>query len=211
MIQTYKRSSKVVLAIVKTILTISKHRIALAKAGRKLGVSWKRILKHDNSKFHPIEFMQYVAKFELGTNDPEKWATAWQHHWKHNDHHIEYWEDKNLTFTLSPNIEDGDMANEVRIGGGAKKDWQGPVWMPDCAVREMIADWIAGSLAYSGQYPKAGDWKWGDKNLVDRLMKLEIQPQSETCTRSFAVSLLKENNLITSEQITAASVPSTSL
>ena len=69
-----------VLAIVKTILTISKHRIALAKAGRKLGVSWKRILKHDNSKFHPIEFMQYVAKFELRTNDPEKWANSWGHH-----------------------------------------------------------------------------------------------------------------------------------
>ena len=210
MVQHYKQPLHLIIAIAKTIVTISKHRIALAKAGRKLGVSWKRILKHDNSKFHPIEFMQYVGRFELGTNEPQKWAKAWRHHWKNNDHHIEYWEDKDLTFTLSPNTKNGDIVNEVRLGGGTKKSWKGPVWMSDGAVREMIADWIAGSFAYSGRYPKAGDWKWGNKNLVDRLMRLETQPRPETCTRSFAISLLRRNELITDEQIKSISQIDTS-
>ena len=191
-------------AIRKTLLTIAKHRLALARAGRKLGVPWIRIFKHDNSKFHPIEFMQYVRKFELGVDEPEKWAKAWKHHWQHNDHHIEYWEDKALTFTPSPNTADGDLMNEGGIGGGTHAGRDGPIWMPNNAVREMIADWIAGSLAYSGQYPKAGQWKWGSQNLVDRLLKLETQQQSKHCTRSFAVSLLVKNKMITDEQIKAA-------
>jgi hypothetical protein len=174
------------------VTKIVKHRVALWKAGRKLGVSTSRLLKHDNSKFHPTEFWQYVRRFELGIKDPEKWGTAWEHHWRHNDHHIEYWEDKNLTY-------------DWYHGQGVPKTSVFPgVWIPDEAIREIVADWMAASYAYSGSWPVAGSWEWGDRNLVPMLRRMEIQTSPEICTRGFAVHLLRLHNMITDEQVREA-------
>jgi len=193
----------------KAIIKIARHRIALARAGRGLGVSWARILRHDNSKFHPVEFSQYVKKHELGIYDEDKWAEAWRHHWQHNDHHIEYWEDKGYSL----NWMEADLHHEptVYVDGERvlKKRFcptietvktQRGVFMPKAAIREMIADWIAASLAYAGVYPKAGSWVWANKNLINNLHRLEFYPSVERCPRTYAVAILEIKNLITVEQ-----------
>ena len=127
---------------VKAIKKIVKHRIALAIAGRQVGISWQQILKHDNSKFSLVEFRYYIEAFELGIKKPEH-ATAWEHHWRNNPHHIEYWIDKDLTFTWC--INDCDWENEGGFGGGWKKEYspnpeiigwktkqeRPEVWIPD--------------------------------------------------------------------------------
>ena len=181
---------------------IYRHRVALWKAGRKLGVSTRRLLAHDNSKFHPIEFSQYVARFELEKYDENKWQKAWKHHWQHNDHHIEYWQEKDLYFSWEhggPTKKHYTEHPEI-IGQRTKEEWP-EVWMPDNAIREMVADWMAASYAYSGYWPEAGSWEWGNKNLVKQLLKLEHHPQPEISTRGFAILLLRNHNLITEDQI----------
>lgn len=183
----------------KALKKIAKHRYALLLAGIKLKVPWKRIIKHDNSKFHPVEFVQYVNRFELGINEPEKWGKAWEHHWRNNDHHIEYWEDKNLTFSWGK----PEIWNDNGISGGVKKTNPNykEVWIPDGAIREMIADWMAASYAYAGEWPKAPGWKWGDENLVKILLKMEETQQPETSTRFFAIQLLEKHGMISKKQL----------
>ena len=188
--------------VISALRKIYTHRVALWKAGRKLGVTTSRLLRHDNSKFYPVEFFSYVARFELGAWDETKWQRAWKHHWQHNDHHIEYWQEKDLYFSWSH----GGATKKVYaehpeiIGQPTKKEWP-EVWMPDAAIREMIADWMAASYAYSGEWPNAGSWDWGNKYLVKQLLKLEHHPQPEISSRGFAILLLRNNNLITDEQI----------
>ena len=195
---------------VKAIKKIVKHRIALAIAGRRVGISWQQILKHDNSKFSLIEFRYYVEAFELGIKKPEH-ATAWEHHWRNNPHHIEYWIDKDLTFTWC--INDCDWENEGGFGGGVKRypsSYDQPnvwgVWIPDKYIREMIADWMAASYAYSGMWPVAGNWEWGNKNLVKMLLKIEHAAQPEASARGLALQILRRLNMITDEQYTEANI-----
>lgn len=197
--------------VYSALIKILKHRVALAKAGRELGVSWQRIIKHDNSKFHPVEFMQYVDKFELGVDEPEKWAEAWVHHWSNNDHHIEYWENKNYSIKWCAfDFEDGDIINIHNhfvmpkkhckmLKNCNKYDCRG-VFMPREAVREMVADWMAASLAYDGGYPKKGEWKWGQYNLPDILPRLEVcGGMYEYCTRNYTIDLLVDNGMINTD------------
>lgn len=195
------------LGVYKALRKIIKHRWALYKAAKVMGVPMRRILAHDNSKFHPVEFMQYVKRFELGIEDAHRWARAWRHHWRHNDHHIEYWQNQSLAFSWSgPGVYDTgiDFGNGIVGEGNLMRVQSGsPVWMPDCAIREMIADWMAASYAYSGAWPKAPDWQWGNKNLVSTLMKLEHTNQPETSTRGFAMELLQKHGMITEEQYKA--------
>ncbi len=203
----------------RALLKIVKHRIALVKSGRKLGVPLVQILKHDNSKFSFIEFKFYVEAFELGIEKPEH-ASAWRHHWMNNPHHIEYWQEKDLTFTRYVDRSRGDIPNYHAFGGGTKKKYSPnpeiigwktesgwpQVWMPDMFIREMIADWIAASLVYSGQYPKAPRWDWGNAKLVKMLKKLEHHHQPECSSRGFALTLLKAEGMITEEQYKEANV-----
>ncbi len=199
---------KLLIGVSAALRKIIRHRIALYKAAKILGVSMTRVLRHDNSKFHPTEFMQYVRRFELGEYDERKWAKAWNHHWRHNDHHIEYWQNQSLGFSWQgPGVFDSG----IRIDGGIVTEYNlmhvtsgEPVWMPDPAIREMIADWMAASYAYSGAWPKAPDWKWGNENLIKNLRKLEHTMQPETSTRGFAVQLLIKNEMITDDQVKSA-------
>lgn len=169
---------KILIGCCSMLGTIAKHRIALYKAGKKLGVPLARLLKHDNSKLHPAEFMPYVRKFKLGIDNREEWNAAWKHHWQHNAHHIEYWLDRDAVGVCT--------------------------WMPDDCIREMIADWMAASYAYAGEWPKAPNWSWGNEKLLSMLMQLEHTMQPETSSRGFAVALLQSQQLITPEQVKIA-------
>ena len=83
-----------------------------------------RVAKHDDSKFSNEEFPQYRNWFYPAENEMKNdsdFAKAWEHHYKTNDHHPEYW------------VVNG-VANE----------------MSRVAVAEMILDWEAMSRTFGG-------------------------------------------------------------
>lgn len=97
----------------------------------KFGIVWRGI-KHDLSKFHPIEFFESIKYYSKDSSPIPRckadkgYSLAWQHHKGHNDHHYEYWID-NL---------DSDGT---------------PIEMPINCVLEMVADWMAAGKAYKGR------------------------------------------------------------
>lgn len=107
------------------------HKYWVYQFGSMMGISSWRLLMHDISKFSPIEFWESV-KYYQGTSSPipackkdKGYSNAWQHHKGHNPHHYEYWTDNYDTgMTLIP--------------------------MPFECIEEMIADWCAAGITYSG-------------------------------------------------------------
>ena len=56
----------------------------------------EQIIDHDNSKFSDEEFEPYAQKwFGDGIKTPA-YENAWEHHWKNNPHHPEYWDGKDM-------------------------------------------------------------------------------------------------------------------
>ena len=109
----------------------------------KAGIPWRGI-KHDMSKFSPVEFWESVKYFQ-GTSSPidackkeNGWSKAWQHHKGRNDHHYEYWQDD--------------------FDHGGK-----PLIMPfECAL-EMVCDYLGAGRAYQGKdFTYAGEYAWWD-------------------------------------------------
>ena len=83
-----------------------------------------RIDNHDASKYSVEEFPAYRNYFypaEKEARDNEGFAKAWEHHYKNNDHHPEYW-----------------VVNNV------------PQPMTKVAIAEMILDWEAMSRNFGG-------------------------------------------------------------
>ena len=97
----------------------------------KFGIVWRGI-KHDLSKFHPIEFFESIKYYSKDSSPIPRckadkgYSLAWQHHKGHNDHHYEYWVD---------NLDSGGT----------------PIEMPIDCVLEMVADWMAAGKAYKGR------------------------------------------------------------
>jgi hypothetical protein len=167
---------KLLLAYYAAIKKIIKHKIVVFKIGRKLEVGIFRLLKHDVSKFHPTELKYYVHKFELNDCSEDLEEKGWAHHLVNNDHHIEYWlKDKN---------KEADMTF--------------------ICIKEMIADWVAASVVYSGKYPIAGEWEWGNNNIVNKLRLLTYDVNGGDSPRTRALIILSQNKLITDEQYFAA-------
>lgn len=115
----------------KHFKVIFKHKMLVMKLCFKAG-QYKRGLLHDLSKFGPTEFFSSARYFQ-GDRSPieaEKddfgYSLAWQHHKGHNPHHWEYWID---------NI--GTRENT-------------PIEIPYEYVVEMICDWVAAGIIYSG-------------------------------------------------------------
>lgn len=178
----------VMVALAQNLKTICMHKYYLFVSGRELGVSTWRIIKHDWSKLTPLEFWEYTKKFKLGIDDPCGWSAAWQHHIAHNDHHIEHWTQRALlNGWLGPSINP-KVVEEYGC------------WMPDEAIRETIADWVAASLAYSGEHPVAGKWMWANENLVRKLKDVCTDMQPEISARHGFLEILHHHNLITDGQ-----------
>jgi hypothetical protein len=90
-----------------------------------------RLIVHDLSKYHPIEFFN-GAIYYYGPDQiryRENFRRAWLHHSQRNDHHWEYW------VVRSPH-----------------KWSDGPMRMPHAAVREMAADILGASRAKTGNW-----------------------------------------------------------
>ena len=107
------------------------HKFWVMHYGRKIGVGFWQLFKHDLSKFSLIEFRESL-KYYQGTSSPipvckskNGYSEAWQHHKGRNPHHYEYWTDNyDSGMTLIP--------------------------IPFKYVEELLADWFAAGRTYQG-------------------------------------------------------------
>lgn len=136
------------------LLTI-KHKWFVLIAGRRIGVNWWRLIKHDWSKFLPSELPHYGRQFFGMNDDPLGFSICWLKHQNRHEHHWEYW-----------------VPRTGHSRGGF--DDNQPLPMPSQAVREMIADWLGASRAYEGKWPDCSDWAWVKHNLD----KMKLHPQT---------------------------------
>jgi len=138
--------------------TVLRHKWFVMIAGRKTGAPLLRLLLHDLSKLGPYEIDAYADKFHSARSEPginRRFAFAWLHHQNSNAHHWEYW--INRSGHSQPGLFDIDGAFE----------------MPEWAVREMVADWMAAGRAYDGEWPQANGWKWLWKNYPQMILHFE--------------------------------------
>lgn len=136
---------------IKYLKSLLWHKYYVFLAGRRLGVGlWQSII-HDWSKCLPVEFIPYAQNFfgsyqytrdipggtaiyqsQQGKRFKEDveaaFDYAWLHHQKHNPHHWQHW--------LLQNDEDG-----LNV-----------LYMPVKYAREMVADWLGASKAYTGSW-----------------------------------------------------------
>ena len=54
------------------------------------------IAEHDESKFSKEEFKPYAEKWFGNSGKTPEYEAAWEHHWKNNKHHPEYWGGKDM-------------------------------------------------------------------------------------------------------------------
>ena len=130
-----------------------RHKWFVALACRRVGVGLWRALIHDLSKFTRAELPQYGRQFFGDKGDPDGFARAWLHHQNVNPHHWEYWIPR-TGHKLGPDV-----------------DIPSPLPMPETYVREMVADWMGASRAYTGSW-RIGDW------LVKNRPKMRLHPQT---------------------------------
>lgn len=108
-------------------------RLAYIKYGeilcKKLNISNHQLLlninKHDQSKYSEKEFdsyRQYFYPCSNETKNEELFNKAWEHHYKENPHHPEYWID-----------DDSNTIND----------------MPNIYITEMLLDWEAMSMKFN--------------------------------------------------------------
>lgn len=129
---------------------VLRHKWYVLVAGLKLDVPLWQLIVHDSSKFSSIEWSPYVNRFYgpkapvLGSTgymhksgDDLAFDRAWEHHWRNNPHHWNYWLD----------------------------DDKNPQEMPEVLIREMVADWRSAGLTQGK--PDLRGWYAANKdNLI---------------------------------------------
>ena len=126
--------------------TVMKHKYWVFYYACKLGIPW-RGLKHDLSKFSPVEFWESVRYWD-GKSSPiprckadRGYSLAWQHHKGRNPHHYEYWVD---------NLDQGGV----------------PIKMPWLDLLEMVADYLGAGRAYQGKsFTLQKEYEWWQNQL----------------------------------------------
>lgn len=147
------------LAYLKYVLL---HKWYVFVAGRLLGVSLWRLIKHDWTKFTPAEWGPYARTFYNEDGTKKKYAksaefdAAWLHHQNWNDHHPEWWVGRN---------EQNDAAKAFE--------------MSEMAVREMVSDWAGAGRGITGKWEVK---EWFEKNSINMFL--------DSNTRKRAVSLV---------------------
>lgn len=140
----------------KYLKSLLLHKWYVFLAGLKTGVPVWRLIVHDWQKFTRWEFWAYADKFfgVMPNRHNEKgiewaFAYAWLHHENTAPHHWGYW-----------------------IPRSGKYDGK-PLPMPETYVREMVADWMGASRAYTGSWNMAS---W----LSDNGPRMEKKMHPET-------------------------------
>lgn len=156
----------------KSLMT---HKWYVFLAGLRVGVPIWRLIVHDWQKFTPWEFKAYAYNFfasdEYKNNETldafakygvpelapfghfvdERFALAWLHHENTAPHHWGFW---------------------IARSGKYRK----PLPMPETYVREMVADWMGASRAYTGSWNMS---VWLEKNREN----LKANMHTETIER----------------------------
>lgn len=123
-----------------------KHKWFVVIAGMKTKAPLWRLIIHDWTKFLPSELPHYGRQFFGKKNNPAGWIRCWLHHQNSNPHHWEYWISRS-GIRLDESTDDFDYID-----------------MPEWAVREMLADYLAAGRAYEGKWPDIHNWTWLKKN-----------------------------------------------
>ena len=157
----------------KHFKTVCIHKYYVFKYCRAAGIPWRGI-KHDLSKFHPIEFFESV-KYYQGTSSPidackkdKGYSKAWLHHKGRNSHHYEYWQD---------NFDKGGEALQ----------------MPFNDALEMLCDYLGAGHAYMKKdftYLEELKW-WLNKNQNS----LAMHPQTRLFISDMLYILAQAENL----------------
>lgn len=135
----------------------------------KLGIPWRGI-KHDLSKFSPVEFWESVRYWD-GKQSPipickvdKGYSLAWQHHKGRNSHHYEYWMD---------NLDSG--------GTTIKMPWND--------FLEMVADWLGAGKAYQGKnFTFEGEYEYVKTKLQTARMHSSTANWVDFLFHRFAIS-----------------------
>lgn len=138
------------------------HKKYVMEAGLIIGgiPEW-RLFNHDASKFTAEEYPYYAQQFHGDKGDPPGFAKAWLHHIHHNDHHWNHWL-----------FADGYRPPGSDIGAN------GTLPMPKICIREMVADWMGASYAYTGSWDMS-EWLDDNLNLTDlAASKIIIHPET---------------------------------
>ena len=112
------------LPVIQHLCRVICHKWFVIVAGWRVGVPFLTTLVHDLSKVMPPEIIAYTRQFFMDEKDRDEWAYAWLHHQNSNKHHWNYYIDRGYPDKC--------------------------LKMPDKYAKEMIADWMATSRAYSG-------------------------------------------------------------
>lgn len=132
------------------------HKVFVFRAGLRTGAPVWRLVIHDWSKFLPSEAPHYGRQFFGAADDPLGFSLAWNHHQKRHPHHWEYWQ----------------MVTGHNRGGYPDGS---PLPMPWWAVREMVADWMGASRAYTGAWPTSESWPWFEREWPSLRTQLHEQ------------------------------------
>ena len=132
------------------LMTVVMHKHWVFVYCCKLGIPWQGV-KHDLSKFSPVEFFESVRYYQGGKKSPipvvkaaNGYSKAWQHHKGRNPHHYEYWTD---------NYDLGTTCIE----------------MPKKFVLEMVADWMAAGKTY-GNFTIDDEIAWWESTKDTKFM-----------------------------------------
>jgi hypothetical protein len=140
----------------KFLRQLLRHKWFVLVAGIKIGgVPLWRLIVHDWTKFSPSEFGRYARNFhgDYSSSPNDRGAVAlefvyaWLHHENRNPHHWGYWVPRS-----------GKRAND-------------PLPVPETYLREMVADFMGASRAYTGSW-EMSEW------LTDNLWKMNFHEAS---------------------------------
>jgi len=146
----------------KYIYLTLRHKWFVFVIGLKLKVPVWQLIKHDWTKF--FLWKPYSNYFHGDKSMDYEFSQAWLYHQNHEPHHWEYW-----------------MPRTTHMAMNDKMTRPEPIEMPEKYVREMVADWMGASKAYSsgGKYPDVDNWVWFEanreriyKNLHPKTIKL---------------------------------------
>lgn len=143
--------------------TVCRHKRLVLRHCRKVGLTWQG-LRHDLSKFSPVEFSAGVRYYQ-GDHSPNEeerrhrgYSAAWLHHKGRNRHHLEYW----IDYTGQEGTPLGGMR------------------MPEKYLAEMICDRIAASKTYRGAaYQDSDPWDYYQRSKDHYLLHPDTRAQME--------------------------------
>lgn len=140
------------------------HIRYVQEAGLRLGVAKSQRAEHDQSKFSEVEFPAAVERFKAGDPNPDRYARAWLNHVHKNPHHWQHWMFPDGFTPRGSSVEAGVMA------------------MPEEYAREMVADWMGSSMAYTGSWDMT---TW----LVENMGRIRLHTATAATVRGILAEL----------------------